>query len=200
MTQEQRNQQQYEQQQQLQQRFQHLQQNSPEYYQNPQPSQQQNPKVFHCDFQGSECQKRPKVGLFWGKVLSTYTDSTPFQRNEDMLTSKWSTLKANCQKFNALHKHAQRYIPPKWDAPEPVTIRTVNVEGTSGGNVELFGQDKRPHPSGARAAKKMKSESSSRTVGSQTRVFADALQTELRLKRESQQEKDRTMIKFEELC
>ncbi|GJT39283.1 hypothetical protein Tco_0939148 [Tanacetum coccineum] len=100
-----------------------------------------------------------------------------------MLTLKWSTLNANCQKFNALHKRAQRLCKsgknemdvlrhakkmfkdenkgrsfsqesswdilrasPKWDAPEPVTISMVNVEGTSGGNAELFGQDKRARP------------------------------------------------------
>ncbi|GKC80638.1 hypothetical protein Tco_1131412 [Tanacetum coccineum] len=43
---------------------------------------------------------------------------------------------------------------PKWDAPEPITVLTVDVEGTSGGNVEQFSQDKRSRPSGARAAKK----------------------------------------------
>ncbi|GJY03037.1 zinc knuckle CX2CX4HX4C containing protein [Tanacetum coccineum] len=48
-------------------------------------------------------------------------------------------------------------------------------------------------------AKKTKSESSSGTAGSQTAMFADTMQNELRFKRESQQEKDRTMIKFEEL-
>ncbi|GKD92733.1 hypothetical protein Tco_1372570 [Tanacetum coccineum] len=85
------------------------------------------------------------------------------------------------------------------DAPEPVTISTVDVEDTSRGNVDLFGQDKRPRPPGACAAKKMKSESSSSTAGSQTTVFADTMQNELRLKWESQQEKDRTVIKFEEL-
>ncbi|GKD22007.1 hypothetical protein Tco_1223710 [Tanacetum coccineum] len=158
-----------------------------------------------------------------------------------MLTSKWSMLNANCQKFNALHKRAQsmcnsgenemdvlshvkkmfkdeikgrlfnqdlswdilrmspKWDAPKWDAPKLVTIRTVNVEGTSEENADLFGQNKRARPPGARAAKKTKSESSSRTAGSQTRVCSDAMQNELRLKRESQQEKDRAVIKFEEL-
>ncbi|GKC32134.1 hypothetical protein Tco_1039428 [Tanacetum coccineum] len=92
---------------------------------------------------------------------------------------------------------------PKWDAPNTVLISTVNVEGTSGANaegtVELFGEDKRPRPPGARASKKTKSESSSCTAGNQTSVFADSMSTEFRLKRESAQEKDRTVIKFEEL-
>ncbi|GJR71230.1 hypothetical protein Tco_0083595 [Tanacetum coccineum] len=44
-------------------------------------------------------------------------------------------------------------------------ILTVNVEGTSRGNDELFGQDKRARPPGARVAKKPKSESSSGTAG-----------------------------------
>ncbi|GJV52120.1 hypothetical protein Tco_1447861 [Tanacetum coccineum] len=75
---------------------------------------------------------------------------------------------------------------PKWDAPEPIMILTVEVEGTSGRNAELFGQDKRPRPPRARAAKNTKSESSSGTAGSQTAVFVDTMQNELRLKRESQ--------------
>nr|GEU56873.1 hypothetical protein [Tanacetum cinerariifolium] len=45
-------------------------------------------------------------------------------------------------------------MSPKWDAP--VTIPKVDVEGTSGGNGKLFGQDKIPYPPGAHAAKKDK--------------------------------------------
>ncbi|GKE72034.1 hypothetical protein Tco_1530106 [Tanacetum coccineum] len=42
---------------------------------------------------------------------------------------------------------------PNWDALDPVS--TVHVEGeTARGNVELFGEDPRPRPLGARAAKK----------------------------------------------
>ncbi|GKA36210.1 hypothetical protein Tco_0722701 [Tanacetum coccineum] len=69
----------------------------------------------------------------------------------------------------------------------------------SGGNTELFGQDKRARPLRARAAKKTKFKSSSGTAGSQSGMFADAMQTELRLKWESQQENNRIVIKFEEL-
>ncbi|GJX78931.1 hypothetical protein Tco_0327080 [Tanacetum coccineum] len=57
---------------------------------------------------------------------------------------------------------------PKWDAPDPVLIPTVNVEGTSGGNAKIFGEEKTTSPGST-------------------------------LKRESDQEKDRTMIKFKEL-
>ncbi|GJX88950.1 hypothetical protein Tco_0340964 [Tanacetum coccineum] len=38
---------------------------------------------------------------------------------------------------------------PKWDAPEAVPSAPVE-----GGHTELFGEDSRPHPPGARAAKK----------------------------------------------
>ncbi|GJS13216.1 hypothetical protein Tco_0407688 [Tanacetum coccineum] len=38
---------------------------------------------------------------------------------------------------------------PKWDAPEAVPSTPVE-----GGHTELFGEDSRPHPPGARAAKK----------------------------------------------
>ncbi|GJZ68316.1 hypothetical protein Tco_0631556 [Tanacetum coccineum] len=114
---------------------------------------------------------------FWGKILSTYNPSAPFQH------SSWEILRA-C---------------PNWDASDLVPIRTVNVEGTSGGNTESFSEDKRPRPPGARVAKKMKSESSSGTAGSQTSVFTETMSNELRLKRESAQEKVWTVIKFEEL-
>ncbi|GJZ27001.1 hypothetical protein Tco_0571254, partial [Tanacetum coccineum] len=157
-----------------------------------------------------------------------------------MLTLKWATLNANCQKFNSIHKRALSSgksgenemdamrqgkkmfkdkhrgrsfaqessweilrVYPKWDAPDSVLSSTVNVKGTSGGNaegtVELFGEDKRPRPPGARASKKTKSESSSRTAKNQTSVFTNSMSIEFRLKRESAQEKDRTVIKFEEL-
>nr|GEV66741.1 hypothetical protein [Tanacetum cinerariifolium] len=43
---------------------------------------------------------------------------------------------------------------PKWDAPEQVMILMVDVEGTSGRNAELFGQDKRPRPARARVGKR----------------------------------------------
>ncbi|GKA48999.1 hypothetical protein Tco_0741957 [Tanacetum coccineum] len=64
---------------------------------------------------------------------------------------------------------------PNWDAPDPVPILTVKVEGTSGGNAEPFGEDKRPRPRGARVAKKTKSESSSGTAMSQMSVFAKTI-------------------------
>ncbi|GKA04616.1 hypothetical protein Tco_0683736 [Tanacetum coccineum] len=83
---------------------------------------------------------------------------------------------------------------PKWDAPEAVPSAPVE-----GGHTELFGEDSRPHPPGARAAKKTKSESTSGTSGSNTQVFADSMTTEFRLKRKLAQEKDRAVIKFEEL-
>ncbi|GJT27154.1 hypothetical protein Tco_0907429 [Tanacetum coccineum] len=88
---------------------------------------------------------------------------------------------------------------PNWDASDLIPILTVKFEGTSGGNAEPFGEDKRPRPPGARVAKKMKSESSSGTAGSQTSVFTETMSNELRLKRESAQEKVWTVIKFEEL-
>ncbi|GJT46882.1 hypothetical protein Tco_0955597 [Tanacetum coccineum] len=60
---------------------------------------------------------------------------------------------------------------PKWDAPEAVPSAPVE-----GGHTELFGEDSRPRPSGAHS-----------------------MTTEFRLKRKLAQEKDRAVIKFEEL-
>ncbi|GKD76833.1 hypothetical protein Tco_1339454 [Tanacetum coccineum] len=56
---------------------------------------------------------------------------------------------------------------PNWDALDPVS--TFHVEGeTARGNVELFGEDNKPRPPGALAAKKTKSESTSGISGSNT--------------------------------
>ncbi|GJT46874.1 hypothetical protein Tco_0955589 [Tanacetum coccineum] len=60
---------------------------------------------------------------------------------------------------------------PKWDAPEAVPSAPVE-----GGHTELFGEDSRPHP-----------------------PRAHSMTTEFRLKQKLAQEKDRAVIKFEEL-
>ncbi|GJU94069.1 hypothetical protein Tco_1318825 [Tanacetum coccineum] len=49
-----------------------------------------------------------KHETFWYRVLNEF-NSKNFQKcTKDMLTSKWHTLKANCQKFNAAYKRAKR--------------------------------------------------------------------------------------------
>nr|GEZ32431.1 hypothetical protein [Tanacetum cinerariifolium] len=44
----------------------------------------------------------------WYRVLNEFNSKNFQKRTKDMLTSKWHTLNANCQKFNAAYKRAKR--------------------------------------------------------------------------------------------
>nr|GEW70230.1 hypothetical protein [Tanacetum cinerariifolium] len=53
--------------------------------------------------------RRPqKHETFWYRVLNEFNSKNFQKRTKDMLTSKWHTLNANCQKFNAAYKRAKR--------------------------------------------------------------------------------------------
>ncbi|GJX18526.1 RNA-directed DNA polymerase, eukaryota, reverse transcriptase zinc-binding domain protein [Tanacetum coccineum] len=49
-----------------------------------------------------------KHETFWYQVLNEFNSNFFQKRTKDMLTSKWHTLNANCQKFNAAYKRAKR--------------------------------------------------------------------------------------------
>ncbi|GJY06943.1 hypothetical protein Tco_0373997 [Tanacetum coccineum] len=49
-----------------------------------------------------------KHDTFWYRVLNEFNSKKIQNRTKDMLTSKWHTLNANCQKFNAAYKRAKR--------------------------------------------------------------------------------------------
>ncbi|GJY59566.1 hypothetical protein Tco_0459458 [Tanacetum coccineum] len=49
-----------------------------------------------------------KHETFWYRVLNEFNSKFFQKRTKDMLTSKWHTLNANCQKFNAAYKRAKR--------------------------------------------------------------------------------------------
>nr|GEY37260.1 hypothetical protein [Tanacetum cinerariifolium] len=49
-----------------------------------------------------------KHETFWYRVLNEFNSKNFQKRTKDMLTSKWHTLNANCQKFNAAYKKAKR--------------------------------------------------------------------------------------------
>ncbi|GKB42193.1 hypothetical protein Tco_0887135, partial [Tanacetum coccineum] len=49
-----------------------------------------------------------KHETFWYRVLNEFNSKNFQNRTKDMLTSKWHTLNANCQKFNAAYKRAKR--------------------------------------------------------------------------------------------
>ncbi|GKB50176.1 hypothetical protein Tco_0900929 [Tanacetum coccineum] len=132
-----------------------------------------------------------------------------------MLTSKWHTLDANCQKFNAAYKQAKRlgksgendvdYLKRAQNAPKQVDL-TGDVPGAT--QEDLFGHDTRPRPVGKpRPAKKTKSDTTASTGRSSASTqFGELMEHELRLKREAaerafeaQAEKDRTLMRLEEL-
>ncbi|GJS40541.1 hypothetical protein Tco_0565584 [Tanacetum coccineum] len=49
-----------------------------------------------------------KHETFWYRVLNEFNSENFQKRTKDRLTSKWHTLNANCQKFNAAYKRAKR--------------------------------------------------------------------------------------------
>nr|GFB93740.1 hypothetical protein [Tanacetum cinerariifolium] len=49
-----------------------------------------------------------KNEMFWYLVLNEFNSKIFQKRTKDMLTSKWHTLNASCQKFNAAYKRAKR--------------------------------------------------------------------------------------------
>nr|GEY87675.1 reverse transcriptase domain-containing protein [Tanacetum cinerariifolium] len=162
-----------------------------------------------------------KHETFWYWVLNEFNSKKFQKRTKDMLTSKWHTLNANCQKFNAAYKRAKRLgksvafcqedawailkFHPKWDAPEQVDL-TGDVPGAT--QEDLFGHDARPRPTGKPPpAKKTKSDATTNTdESSASTQFGELMEQELRLKREAtkrafeaQAEKDRTLMRLEEL-
>nr|GFC06173.1 hypothetical protein [Tanacetum cinerariifolium] len=52
--------------------------------------------------------KSQKHETFWYRVLNEFNSKKFQKRTKDMLTSKWHTLNANCQKFNATYKRVKR--------------------------------------------------------------------------------------------
>ncbi|GJY42512.1 hypothetical protein Tco_0429782 [Tanacetum coccineum] len=49
-----------------------------------------------------------KHETFWYRVLNEFNSKKFQKRTKDMLTSKWHTLNANCQKFNAAYERVKR--------------------------------------------------------------------------------------------
>ncbi|GJS28726.1 hypothetical protein Tco_0489346 [Tanacetum coccineum] len=108
-----------------------------------------------------------KHDTFWYRVLNEFNSKKFQNRTNDMLTSKWHTMNANCQRSSTPVQRRMLgvlEIPPKWDAPEQVDL-TGDVPGAS--QEDLFGHDARPRPPGKpRPAKKSKSDATASTGGS----------------------------------
>nr|GEX35755.1 glutathione S-transferase T3-like [Tanacetum cinerariifolium] len=146
-----------------------------------------------------------KHETFWYRVLNEFNSKKIQKRTKDILTSKWHTLNANCQKFNAAYKRAKR-LGKSGEKDVDVLKRAQNVPGAT--QEDLFGHDARPRPAGKpRPAKKTKSDATASTGGSSASTqFGELMEQELRLKREAakraleaQAEKDRTLMRLEKL-
>nr|GEV24765.1 hypothetical protein [Tanacetum cinerariifolium] len=135
------------------------------------------------------------------------------KRTKDMLTSKWHTLNANFQKFNAAYKRAKR-LGKSGENDVDVMKRAQSIFRDEHKGVafcqedawDLFGHDARPRPAGRpRPSKKTKSDATASTGGSSASTqFEKLMEQELRLKREAaerafeaQTEKDRTLMRLE---
>ncbi|GJV80837.1 glutathione S-transferase T3-like protein [Tanacetum coccineum] len=134
-----------------------------------------------------------------------------------MLTSKWHTLNANCQKFNAAYKRAKR-LGKSGENDVDYLKRAQSIYRDEHKGVafsqedawaeDLFGHDARPRPAGKpRPAKETKSDATASTDGSSASTqFGELMEHELRQKREAaerafeaQAEKDRTLMRLKEL-
>ncbi|GJV88805.1 hypothetical protein Tco_1532743 [Tanacetum coccineum] len=58
-------------------------------------------------FEDNNVERSQKHDTFWYRVLNEFNSKKFQNRTKDMLTSKWHTLNANCQKFNATYKRAK---------------------------------------------------------------------------------------------
>ncbi|GJU16683.1 hypothetical protein Tco_1144649 [Tanacetum coccineum] len=151
-----------------------------------------------------------KHETFWYRVLNEFNSKNFQNRTKDMLTSKWHTLNANCQKFNAAYKRAKR-LGKSGENDVDYLKRAQSIyrdEHRGVAQEDLFGHDARPRPPGKqRPAKKSKSDATASTGGSSASAqFGELMEQELRLKREAaerafeaQAEKDRTLMRLEEL-
>nr|GEZ33462.1 glutathione S-transferase T3-like [Tanacetum cinerariifolium] len=144
------------------------------------------------------------------RVLNEFNSKKIQKRTKDMLTSKWHTLNANCQKFNAAYKRAKRLGKSGENDVDVLKRTQIDLTGDVPGATQedLFGHDARPRPVGKpRLAKKTKSDATASTDGSSASTqFGELMEQELRLKREAverafeaQAEKDSTLMRLEEL-
>nr|GEW92382.1 glutathione S-transferase T3-like [Tanacetum cinerariifolium] len=151
-----------------------------------------------------------KHETFWYRVLNEFNSKFFQKRTKDMLTSKWHTLNANCQKFNTAYKRAKRLGKSGENDLDLMKQAQIDLTGDIPGATQedLFGHDARPRPADKpRPAKKIKSDATARTGGSSASTqFGELMEQELRLKRkaterafEAQAEKDRILMRLEEL-
>nr|GEX98576.1 hypothetical protein [Tanacetum cinerariifolium] len=155
-------------------------------------------------------ERSQKHETFWYRVLNEFNSKNFQKRTKDMLTRKWHTLNANCQKFNAAYKRAKRLEKSGENDVDVMKRGQIDLTGDVPGATQedLFGHDARPRPAGKPwPAKKTKSDATASTCESSASTqFVELMEQELRLKRkaaerdfEAQAEKDRTLMRLEEL-
>nr|GEZ66912.1 endopeptidase, NLPC/P60 domain, LRAT-like domain protein [Tanacetum cinerariifolium] len=154
--------------------------------------------MAYVECQLPKIQRRVQTGQTFGK--SDENDVDVMKRAQSIYRDEHKEV-AFCQEdaWAILKFH------PKWDAPEQVDL-TGDVLGAT--QEDLFGHDARPRPAGKpRPAKKTKSDTTASTGGSSASTqFGELMEQKLRLKRkaaerafEAQAEKDRTLMRLEEL-
>ncbi|GJX52151.1 hypothetical protein Tco_0280520 [Tanacetum coccineum] len=149
---------------------------------------------------------------FWGQIMDDFNSATTQgYRTRHMLTSKWTRINGDCQKFNAIYKHIERKSREnEADHIETAKITFVAAHQSKGrkfqfehtwrilkghskwdaskpldteDHTEIFGPDTRPRPAGkTRPAKKTKSETTESSGGSASRSISDFVSEDLRRK------------------
>nr|GEW52224.1 hypothetical protein [Tanacetum cinerariifolium] len=163
-----------------------------------------------CGRFGNNVGRSQKHETFWYWVLNGFNSKHFKKRTKDMLTSKWNTLNANCQTFNAAYKQAKSLGKSGENDVDAMKLAQIDLTGDVPGATQedLFGHDARPCPADKpRPAKKTKSVATASTGRSSASTqFGELMAQELCLKREAaerafeaQPEKDRTLMRLEEL-
>ncbi|GJY84843.1 hypothetical protein Tco_0498869 [Tanacetum coccineum] len=148
-----------------------------------------------------------KHDTFWYRVLNEF-NSKKFQNRTDRIdASKWHTLNANCQKFNAAYKRAKR-LGKSGENDVDYLKRAQSIYRDEHRGVAFSQEDAwavlRFHPKWD-APEQVDLTGDHRGSSSRPQ-FGELMEQELRLKREAaerafeaQAEKDRTLMRLEEL-
>nr|GEY40197.1 ribonuclease H-like domain-containing protein [Tanacetum cinerariifolium] len=150
-------------------------------------------------------QEQQQAFFRWQQSQVLNREFQDLQQHPPSFNSETSQSLTQPQQVDSPKKAAVLKFHPKWDAPEQVDL-TGDVSGAT--QEDLFGHDARPRPAGKpRPDKKTKSYATASTGGSSASTqFGELMGQELRLKREAaerafeaQAEKDRTLMRLEEL-
>ncbi|GJV04249.1 hypothetical protein Tco_1337818 [Tanacetum coccineum] len=150
-----------------------------------------------------------KHDTFWYRVLNEFNSKKFQNRTKDMLTSKWHTLNANCQKFNAAYKRAKR-LGKSGENDVDYLKRAQSIYRDEHRGVAFSQEDAwavlRFHPKWDAPEQVDLTGDVPGASHSASAQFGELMEQELRLKREvaerafeAQAEKDCTLMRLEEL-